>query len=451
MRERTRIGYIGVDVLNNATICNEVPGLLDAGVTLDLVSVYRFEKPTFYKEKSLAAWASGIYYLYPLRLFAILWDLLRAPFVFRQRFFSALWKAVTAECEGPKQRLRVWLHFLPGLRLAYYWRGRDIGHIHAQWAHTATTIAMHAAELLGVGFSFTGHANDIFVHRVALAEKIRRARFIVCIAEYHRRFYLDLGADPNRLHVVYCGIDLERFKDLPDAEPVDGRIVSVGRLVEKKGFHNLIKACAQLRDREISFECIIAGSGPEEDRLRGLIGEHRLDEQVQITGEAILQEELPGFLRTAQIFSLPCVKDSDGDMDGLPQVLIESMACSVPAVSTHLVGIPDLMRHEENALMVETEDVDSLADAMERLLTDRSLRERFGTESAQWANAHFGRDQLVERLKTLFIWLAENEGNSAPDRIFGPAPASEACYDDPRIYKRGITEFIESDAELTGA
>ena len=329
---------------------------------------------------------------------------------------SGRWQgAFTGKVEGPRQRFKTLAHLIPALRLAYLWRKQGIGHVHCQWAHTATTIGMHAAEMLGVGFSFMGHANDLFVHRVALEDKVARARFILCISEYHRRFYLDLGADPSRLHVVYCGISLDRFRDTQPFEPGKRKVVSVGRLVEKKGFDDLIRACALLRDRGEEFECVIAGSGPQYRELEGLIAKLDLKGRVSITGRAILQEDIPAFLREARLFALPCVKDSDGDMDGLPQVLIESMACGVPAVSTFLVGMPDLIRDGENGLLVPTRDVEATADAIARLLNDDELTQRFGAAAETWAKAHFGRDELVDRLERVFRWATETpRDRSAP-------------------------------------
>ena len=430
---QSRIGYIGVDILNNATICNETTGLLERNVPLDLVSVYHVNKPTFHQDHSVELLKNRIHHLYPLRPLETAWNLARAPFVFGKRFFLALAKALTGRAEGPREKLKSLFHLLPALKLAYHWRHRHIAHVHCQWAHTAATIGMHAAELLGVGFSFMGHANDLFVHRVALADKVKRARFILCISEYHRRFYLNLGADPRRLHVVYCGIRLDRFRKTRSFNRDSRRIVSIGRLVEKKGFDDLIRACAILRRRGLAFDCVIAGSGPEEERLQRLIAEHQLEECVQVTGRAILQEEIPELLRDARLFCLPCVVDSDGDMDGLPQVLIESMACRVPAVSTFLVGIPDLVRHEENGLLVETGNVAACANAMQRLLLDEETVQQYGAAAEQWAKSHFGREELVSRLKSIFTEVVEHPGHEAPRDPYPAAPGSAEQYDNPRF------------------
>ena len=427
-----RIGYIGVDILNNATICNETTALLERDVPLELVSVYKYEKPTFYKNKSLSLLDGRIHHLYPMKWWRVLFCLVAAPFLFRRRFFLALSNALFGEVEGFSQRLKMVGHLIPGVLLAMHWRKKEVTHIHAQWAHTAATIAMHSATLMGVGFSFMGHANDLFVHRVALREKVRRARFVLCISEYHRRFYLDLGAAPDRLHVVYCGISLERFRDQQSFNAESTKIVSIGRLVEKKGFDDLIRACGVLRERGLDFECIIAGSGPEEASLRQLVLSLNLEDRVSITGEAILQEDIPQLLRSARVFALPCVKDSDGDMDGLPQVLIEAMACRVPCVATYLVGIPDLIRHEEGGLLVETKDYRATANAIQRIFDDSLFANRLATRGESWAKEHFSRDDLATRLQRILGWAANTPGNHSPTWVLKPAPGSPDCYDNPQ-------------------
>ena len=156
---------------------------------------------------------------------------------------------------------------IPRLRLALHWEGRGIDHLHAHGADAAATIAMHASRLLGVGFSFSGHSRDLFPHRVGLEAKLRWARFIVCISEFHRRYYQDRGADPNRLTVVYGGIDLKRFRPRQDGPEAMPRIVAVGRLVETHGFGDLVRARHLLSQRGGEFQCVIAGGGPEEEGL----------------------------------------------------------------------------------------------------------------------------------------------------------------------------------------
>lgn len=426
-----RIGYIGVDVLNNATVCNEAIGLLGAGVALEVVSVYRYEKATFYHDVTLDSLRAAVSTLFPMRAMSVIVAVGAAPFVFGTRFLRMLSNALFGPAEGWKQRFTLLYQVIPSLVLAMRWRNRGIGHIHAHWAHTATSIAMHTSALLGVGFSFTGHANDLFVHRIGLTAKVRRARFVVCISEYHKRFYEMLGGDPKRLPVVYCGIDTLRLAaDHPASKQPRPRIVSVGRLVEKKGFDDLISACALLRDDGLDFECVIGGSGPLLDELNRLISANHLEDRVFMTGSAVLQENLPEFLSSASVFSLPCVRDSDGDMDGLPQVLIEAMLCGLPVVSTRLVGIPDLVRDGETGLLVTPNDVKGMALAIERLVSSPALATDLGGRGQAWAREFFSLKETVNRLSDLFNWAATTPGLTPPAKLWPAAPGAGHEYAD---------------------
>ncbi len=427
--DRPRVGYVGVDVLNNATICNEAAGLLRRGVPLEVVSVHRHDRPTFYRDESLETLRRSIYDLSPMTFGRVAAALVLAPLLFGFRFWATVAKAVFGPAEGLRQRLTIVYQLVPAAILARHWRSRNVGHIHAHWAHTATAVAMHAAGFLGVGFSFTGHANDLFVHRVGLRAKVRRARFIVCISEYHRRFYLAMGAAPARLPVVYCGIDMDRFREGSSETPGRPRVVAVGRLVEKKGFGDLIAASALLRDRGFDFDCTIAGSGPELAKLRAIVADHGLGSIVEVTGSAVLQEDLPALLGSASAFALPCVKDREGDMDGLPQVLIEALACGVPVISTRLVGIPDLVRDGEDGRLVDPGDVRGLADAMAELLSDPERASAMGRSGSAWAREHFSLDETADRLSAMFAEAAGTPGDAPLTIVPGPAPGSEARYE----------------------
>lgn len=413
--QEDKVGYIGVDVLTNATIINELTGLLRQKTPLDIVSIRQPGKPVFHVEGELGVIRRRTSFLYPIRPMELLVTLLSGPFLFPINFWRALGGAIFGSAPNLREKGRLFAHFFPALVLARRWRKENIGHIHAQWAHTATTVALHASRLLGVGFSFTGHANDLFVHKVALGEKVRAARFVVSISNFHKGLYLQEGAKPENLPVVYCGIDGDRFQprtSWPGGVPV---LLGVGRLVEKKGFHHLIESCASLRDRGLDFRCIIAGSGPEEDRLRGLVHKYQLEEVVEITGHPVRQDELPGLLADATLMVLPCVRDSEGDMDGLPQVLMEAMSVGVPVISTRLVGIPDLVRHGVDGWLVESDDVSALTEAMADALNHPAKLRDMGDAAALQARQGFHRDEYIAQMSQLFRVALKSAGRSWVD------------------------------------
>lgn len=371
------IHYMTIQGVGDAWVGNELRAVRAAGIPVGLHALRHPEK-TFFSSDDIAELGRATRAIYPLSRRRALTALLAAPARFGARFWGALGNALFA----PRESLRIRALGLWHLAVACHWaaglKGEPVSHIHSQWAHAGASVAMYGARLLGVPFSFTGHAADLFRERAALKSKIDAADFIVCISEFHRRFYLSEGADPDKLFVVYCGIDTSHFSPVrrvrPDGAPL--RILSSGRLVEKKGFNVLIDALALLRDRGLPFEAVIAGSGPLEAELRSQIAACGLDDQVSLTGAALKQEDIPAFMASGDVYTLPCQRAADGDIDGLPQMLMEAMACGLPAVSTDLVGIPDLILDGETGLLIPPEDAPALADALARLDSDAELGNR---------------------------------------------------------------------------
>ncbi len=370
--------------------------------------------------------------LYPLPVFRAALAGLLAPLRFGGRFWKALGNALFSERESLRIRTTLLVHLFVACHWAQELRSGKVSHIHAQWAHSSASIGMYGAWLLGVPFSFTGHATDLFRHRCGLRDKIRRAEFIVCISEFHREFFLSEGALPEQLEIVYCGIDVAQFAppeirgparnprgagegviagrraEHPPRPGVAGRtpraptavptILSAGRLVEKKGFTDLIQAARILRDRGIDFRCVIRGTGPLEVDLAAEIQRQSVGEFVELVPSAVTQEAIPEFMAHGDVFCLACVWATDDDVDGLPQLLMEAMACGVPAVSTRLVGIPDLVEDELTGLLAEPNAPDQLADCLQRVLSDRELASRLGDAGRARVVRVFDIDKCLEPL-----------------------------------------------------
>jgi glycosyltransferase involved in cell wall biosynthesis len=288
--------------------------------------------------------------------------------------------------------------------LALRLREDGITHVHAHFAHEATRVAMLAARLTGLPFSFTAHARDIYSddvdHRL-LREKTERARFAVTETEFNRAFMRSrIGiAAASKVHVVHNGVDLERFSPgpAPEDEPL---ILAVGRLVEKKGFPTLIAACRLLRERGRRFRCEIVGYGELRPRLEADIRAAGLGEVVRLPGMRS-QDELPAVYRRAAVFAMPAVIGADGNRDSLPTVLLEALACGVPVVASRVTGIPEIVDDDENGLLVEPGDAEALSRALERLLDDPDLRRRFGEAGRAKAQERFDIETNARELYRL--------------------------------------------------
>lgn len=397
------IHYMTTNGVGNAWVAQELRVLAREGVPFRLHSLIR-PKSTFFRAEDIQKLDREMNVLYPLPPLGSAISALRAPLRYRGRFFGALWNALTGERESPRARAASIWHLFTACTWADQLRSQPASHIHSQWIHSGGTVAMYGAWLAGVPFSFTGHAADLFRERAALKDKIRRAKFIVCISTFHRNFFLEHGARPEQLITAYCGIDTEPFSPrTTERRPGRFRIVSAGRLVDKKGFDDLILACAILRDRGLDFECTIGGSGPLEAALRRQVTEAKLDDRVRITGKAIDQADVPAFMHDGDVYCLPCVWAADNDVDGLPQMLMEAMACGVPVISTRLVGIPDLVIHEKTGLLVEPRAPESLADAIARLEASPGLRDELSKAGREHVTRVFSLTDclsaLVERYR----------------------------------------------------
>lgn len=366
------IHYITSNGIGNAWVAAELRILGDAGVPYRLHSMRRPHQD-FYGDEWARTIDRNTACIYPIGLLAFVGAVMAAPFTFRVRFFRALWNALFSERESWRARIACLFHLFVACRWARDLRKQDVSLIHSQWIQSGGTIGWYAAWLLDKPFSFTGHACDLFRDRSALKDKIKAADLIVAISEFHRDFYLEEGATPNQICIVYCGIDVDQFAFEPTPPSSTPRILSFGRLVQKKGFDTLIDACAILKSRGIDFTCEIAGNGPEEETLRRQRDELELQGEVAITGKPLLQEEVADWLHHGHIFAQPCRWSDDNDVDGIPRSLMEAMACGLPCVASRIAGLPDLVLHEETGLLVEPEDSDALANALQRLIESAEL------------------------------------------------------------------------------
>ena len=256
--------------------------------------------------------------------------------------------------------------------------GPEVRHLHAHFAHGATTITWLAACITGLPFSFTGHARDIYAPELNpkgwLERKLNAARFVVTCTDANVE-HLHAIAPKANVHLVYHGLSAD-FTDLlldnGHAPTRNGhlRVLGVGRLVAKKGFETLVEACAVLQERGVPFEARIVGQDDQHgDAIRKRIQE--LDVPIELPG-AVGPAQLLDEYRRADALCMPS-KLLPNDRDGIPNVLVEAMAAGAPVVATNVSGIPELVENEVNGLLIEPEDPQALADALIRLHEDREL------------------------------------------------------------------------------
>ncbi|MEP6974124.1 MAG: glycosyltransferase [Spartobacteria bacterium] len=278
-----------------------------------------------------------------------------------------------------------------------------VRHVHAHFAGLAARTAYWIERFFGIGFSFTAHANDVFAPKpfeISLDELIGSARAVVTVSDFGVRFLREKFPDAaNKLHRVYNGIDLGLFStaDFTSAPPA---ILSIGRLIEKKGFSDLVAACGVLQERGIEFRCEIIGEGPLQVSLDEQIKAADLTNRVTLAGSLPQREVIRRLARSA-IFALPCVAETGGGMDNLPTVVMEAMAAGLPVVSTAIGGVPEMVVEGHTGLLVPEHRPAALADALARLLADRALARSLGEAGRTRAAELFAIEKSAQNLTAI--------------------------------------------------
>lgn len=289
------------------------------------------------------------------------------------------------------------------MNLAFKAHQLGIAHLHAHFGTVATTTSRLAARMAGISYSFTAHAKDIYhesVDHETLRAKLADAAAVITVSDYNLHYLKrEFGEAADRVVHINNGLDLD---DFPFAEPVDRPplILAVGRLVEKKGFATLVRACARLRDAGHRFRCEIAGGGVLAAELRGLVRDLRLDGEVCLTGPQP-QETIREKLHQASVLAAPCVVASDQDRDGLPTILLEAMAMGTPCVSTDVTGIPEVLIPGETGLQVPQHDDQALADACACLLDNAAERVRMACNARAMVERDFDITTNARRIREL--------------------------------------------------
>ncbi len=314
----------------------------------------------------------------------------------------------------PSRRGRHRLCEAVGLAQAAADRGLD--HLHAHFANEPAFVALLAHRLLGVPFSFTAHAKDVYAKGPSgflwrrLAEE---ASFVVTVCEANR-LHLERLLGPGRggkVRRLYNGVDLEAVAPASAGAAEGSRserldVLCVARLVEKKGLDVLLRGLALLARRGRPLRCAVVGEGPERqtlERLRTALG---LESIVELPG-TLAHEKVVERMRRSAVFALPARVAENGDRDALPTVLLEAMACGLPCVSTPVTGIPEIVEHLETGLLVPAGNPWALAEALDELFRRPDLGVRLGTAGRRRAERLFDRRRNVA---ILHAWFGEAAG-----------------------------------------
>lgn len=272
--------------------------------------------------------------------------------------------------------------------------GTRVDGVHGYFAHTPTAVAAAAARQLGVAYSFSVHALD--ARKVAPAELARRARGASGVIACNTDVAGHLRVPGARVSIVPHGVDLHRFHPRPQPSPGGPlRLLAVGRLVEKKGFSVLLDAVGRLR---APWTLRIIGAGPQHEHLERSIADAGLARGTVLVGRRS-HDELPDDYAWADVVVVPSVVDATGDRDGLPNVLLEAMACGRPVIAADVAAIGPALRQAGAGRLVPSRDAVALAEAIRRLGAERGRRHELGLAGRRHVEAHFALETCTRRLQ----------------------------------------------------
>ena len=402
------LGYIlkGYPRISETFISNEILLLEQLGFKMHLFSM-RHPRETFCHE-SVKQIRATVNYL-PTDLLLELPRLI-APNILKavrspHQYRSAL--SLATRRFRRTRKIATFKHLFQGGYLAekYLARIPAIIHLHGHFAHSPTSVTMFAAHLSGLPFSFTAHAKDIYTSDEAqLREKITKAQFVVTCTKHNiANLQAIAGSSSTPIHCIYHGIDLSLFDHTPsdsEAHP-PYQLLTVARLTEKKGLPTIYHALRMLADRGIKFQHRLIGDGDDRELVRELIVELGLEQRCVMLGSRTHTEVLDWF-KKSDLFVLGCQIAKSGDRDGIPNVLVESLAMGIPAVSTNVSALPEILIDGETGITVAPGDSSGFADAIEQLLRDETLRKKVSNRGKAHVKDYFDNRRLITELATIF-------------------------------------------------
>jgi glycosyltransferase involved in cell wall biosynthesis len=421
-KSNQQIGYIvrSYPRLSQTFILNEIVELEQAGVALQIFAItHPVEEVTQPQVNQIKA---PVYYLESClhrSLLKILAEHVRALLCYQVHYLSTLlFVLFHFQIDQGYTASSRFTCFLYAIHLAQKISkqgnqpNQAIRHLHAHFAHDPALIAQLVYHLTGMPYSFTAHARDVFqVPQAILSARIETARAVVTCCRANLEYLRKIAPTAwKKLHIIYHGVNLKGFhpaSSLPPETEIP-LIVSIGRLVEKKGFFDLLSSLEQVKQKGIPFRCEIYGDGPLKPQLQTWIDQHGFTNQVVLAGNRNQAEIIP-VLQMAAMFVLTPTVTEDGDREGIPNVLVEAMAVGLPVISTAIAGIPELITSGQNGLLFPAHDIDAITGGMIELLQDREKRRQLGSAASWKVSQQFDVCQAAATLKLLFYSTLQPE------------------------------------------
>jgi glycosyltransferase involved in cell wall biosynthesis len=322
-----------------------------------------------------------------------------------KQFKATLQTAARGVSKG--KELATLKHLLQAGYLTYNHLEKDtnIAQLHGHFAHSPTSVTMFASLLSGIPFSFTAHAKDIYTSdKEKIRKKIDHAQFVVTCTKHNKEYLQAIAGNcPTPIHCVYHGIDLNLFRQTePHPETHNPfKILTVARMTEKKGLVTIYEALAGLHQKGIQFQHTLIGDGDDREKILALISSLGLENNCRWIGTQTHEEVLVHF-KASDLFVLGCEIAKNGDRDGIPNVLVESLAMGVPALSTKVSAIPEILIDGKTGMTVPPSQPADLEKAMLRMLTDKELRQRLIAGGQDRVKENFDNSLWIQKLAEIF-------------------------------------------------
>jgi glycosyltransferase involved in cell wall biosynthesis len=414
-----QIGYIlrSYPRLSQTFVLNEILALEQLGVSIQIFALIDPQEKLV--QKQVEQIRAPVHYLDAAIRPRRFWNLLTEHIEVARRHFkgyihSLFYLSSNRSIDQGYVANNRWTCFLQAVYLSYLLTLKEqraekkIDHLHAHFAHDPTLIAYLVHCIKGISFSFTTHARDLYqTPEKVLSDRIRRATAVITCCSANLEYLNRIApSQTSKFFLIYHGVNLTDFQPARtlsmESDTHLPLILSVGRLVEKKGFQDLLQALHLVKSKGEYFRCVIFGDGPLHQQLREWIEEHNMASEIILNGDRT-QQELIDEYQKATVFILTPVQTDDGDRDGIPNVLLEAMAVGLPVITTAVAGIPELVDHDKNGLLYQPHDVEGISSGIIELLNNVNKRSQLGNAASKKVREQFNITQAANCLKTLFV------------------------------------------------
>ncbi len=402
-----KIAYITTSfgVLSHTFIRREVKELRKLGVDISLFGVR--PKTAIELSEEDRGLAGETLYLYPLNIGKIFCAHLVFMIKKPRNYFNTFKKALFNEEKNIFRHLKLIYHFFICASHALDMQRKNIAHIHAHFINVPATIAMYAAGFLGIPYSITLHAAGTkgLSSVAAPREKIKSAKFLCSVSNYNIAYYDSVYPCRDKIFLAHCGVGPDDYRFTPKrnlpAEDGKIRLIGVGRLVEKKGFIYLIKACKNLTDEGANFELTIIGGGPLRKFLKARTKEYNLEDNIVFRGSCS-EAEVKNALTESDICIAPSCEAADGEKEGIPVVIMEAMAAGVAVIATEHSGIPEIVKNRKTGVLVSERNPQVIAEAVKMLARDENLRKSCAENARKIVTQKFNIKDIAKLKKRIF-------------------------------------------------